>query len=131
MITQLMIDHFNVKRLLLSGIAGGVDPANHIGDVIIPSEWAFPLEIYWNGDSTAPAPCGTPGDLSCLGLQLSGLTATANSDYQIPVANGSVGTGMFMRDTFVRTSANYPNGEFRFDYFVDPVMFQVAQTILS
>src|SRR5262249_10628853 len=30
---------------------------------------------------------------------------------------------------FVRTSANYPNGEFVFDYMVDPAMFQVAQSI--
>src|SRR5262245_59336496 len=34
MLTQLMIDHFRVHHLLLSGIAGGVDAANHIGDVI-------------------------------------------------------------------------------------------------
>ena len=28
MTTQLMLDHFSVHHLLLSGIAGGVDPAN-------------------------------------------------------------------------------------------------------
>ena len=108
MLTQIMIDHFNVDHLLLSGIAGGVDPANHIGDVIIPDKWAFPLETYWNGDSNVPSPCGTPGDISCLGLQLSTFTSTSGSDY--------AGTCLFMRDTFVRTSANYPNGEFLFDY---------------
>jgi adenosylhomocysteine nucleosidase len=129
MLTQLMIDHFNVDHLLLSGIAGGVDPANHIGDVIIPDKWSFPLEVYWNGDSNVPAPCGTPGDLSCLGLQLSTFTNTPGSDYQIPTIHGPVGTGLFMRDTFVRTDANYPNGEFLFDYPVDPAMFQVAQSI--
>ncbi len=129
MITQVMIDHFNVRRLLLSGIAGGIDPANHIGDVVVPSTWAFPLEIYWNGDGSLPAPCGTPGDLSCLGLKLSSLTATAGSDLRLPAGDGAVGTGMFMRDTFVRTSANAPGGEYRFDYAVDPAMFQVAQTI--
>jgi len=129
MLTQLMIDHFNVDHLLLSGIAGGVDAANHIGDVIIPDRWAFPLEVYWNGDSNVPAPCGTPGDLTCLGLHLSSFTATAGSDYQVPTLQGPVGTGLFMRDTFVRTSANFPNGEFVFDYTVDPALFQVAQSI--
>ena len=129
MLTQIMIDHFNVDHLLLSGIAGGVDPANHIGDVIIPDKWAFPLETYWNGDSNVPSPCGATGDLSCLGLQLSTFTNTPGSDYQIPTNHGFVGTGLFMRDTFVRTSANYPNGEFIFDYTVDPTMFQVAQSI--
>ena len=121
MLTQLMIDHFNVDHLLLSGIAGGVDPANHVGDVIIPDKWSFPLEVYWNGDSNVPAPCGAPGDISCLGLQLSTFTSTPGSDY--------AGTGLFMRDTFVRTSANYPNGEYIFDYPVDPEMYHVAQTI--
>jgi adenosylhomocysteine nucleosidase len=98
-VTQLMIDHFNVNHLLLSGIAGGVDPANHIGDVVIPGRWAFPLEDYRNGDSTIPSLCGAAGDLSCLGLQLSSFTDSANSDYQIPNSNGLVGTGLFMRNT--------------------------------
>jgi len=129
MTTQLMIDHFNINHLLLSGIAGGVDAANHIGDVLIPATWAFPLENYWNGDSTVPSPCGTTGDLSCLGLQLSSFTRTPGSDYHVPSSHGPVGTGLFMRDTFVRTSANFPNGEYIFDYAVDPAMLQVAQGI--
>jgi adenosylhomocysteine nucleosidase len=62
-------------------------------------------------------------------LQLSTFTSTPGSDYQVPTGSGFVGTGLFMRDTFVRTSANYPNGEFIFDYTVDPTMFQVAQSI--
>ena len=130
MITQLMLDHFNVHHLLLSGIAGGVDSANHIGDVVIPDKWAFPLEIYWNGDSNVPSPCGATGDITCLGLQLSSFTDTPDSDYQVPTnpGHGIAGTGLFMRDTFVRNSAN-PNGQFVFDYLVDPTMFQVAQSI--
>lgn len=131
MITQVMLDHFNVDHLLLSGIAGGVDPANNIGDVIIPDKWAFPLEVYWNGDSNVPAPCGATGDLSCLGLQISTFTDTAGSDYQVPTDQGHhvAGTGLFMRETFVRTKTNYPDGEFLFDYQVDLTMFQVAQSI--
>lgn len=131
MITQLMLDHFNIHHLLLSGIAGGVDPANHIGDVIIPDKWSYPLEGYWNGDSSVPSACGSTGDISCLGLQLSTFTDTPGSDYQVPTGQGHhvAGSGIFMRDTFVRNSANYPNGEFVFDYHVDPEMFQVAQGI--
>jgi adenosylhomocysteine nucleosidase len=120
MLTQLMIDHFKVHHLLLSGIAGGVDPGNNIGDVVIADKWAFPMEGYLSGDSAIPSPCGAPKDLSCLGLQLSTFTQTANSDYQ--------GTGLFMRNTEVRTNAN-PKGEFKFDYAVDPALFRVAQTI--
>jgi adenosylhomocysteine nucleosidase len=39
MTTQLAIDHFKVRRLVMSGIAGGADPALHIGDVAIPERW--------------------------------------------------------------------------------------------
>ena len=119
MITQLMIDHFNVHHLLLSGIAGGVDPANNIGDVVIPDRWSLPLEVYWSRDSNTPSPCGTPGDLSCLGLKLSTFTARPNSDYQVPTSAGSVGTGLFMRETFVRNSSNFPNGEYKLNFFLD------------
>jgi adenosylhomocysteine nucleosidase len=38
--TQLMIDYFDPKYLLFSGVAGGVNPANQIGDVIIAKRWA-------------------------------------------------------------------------------------------
>jgi adenosylhomocysteine nucleosidase len=129
MVTQLTIDHFNIHHLLLSGIAGGVNPDYKVGDVLIPKRWAQPLEVYWSANSAVPAPCGTPRDLSCLGLKLSRFTNQPNSDYQIPTPNGLVGTGLFMRDTFVRNNSNFPNGEFKFDYAADPEMFAVAQTV--
>ncbi|MBW4472690.1 MAG: 5'-methylthioadenosine/S-adenosylhomocysteine nucleosidase [Stenomitos rutilans HA7619-LM2] len=129
MITQLMVDNFSIHHLLLSGIAGGIDPDSNIGDVVVPSKWAFPLEVYWSGDSSVPAPCGTPGDLLCLGLKLSKFTSTTNSDYQIPTPGGAVGTGLFMRDTFVRNDSNFPNGEYKFDYKVDPEMLAVAKSV--
>ena len=31
----------------------------------------MPMEVYWNRDASMPAPCGTPADLPCLGLQAS------------------------------------------------------------
>lgn len=129
MITQLMIDHFNIERLVLSGIAGGINPGNHVGDVVIAERWALPFEVYWNGDSQVPAPCGASGDLSCLGLKLSTFTAAPNSDFQIPRPSGPVGTGIFMRENFVLNEMNAPNGEFRFDYEADPEMLAVARSI--
>ena len=44
MATQLVLDRFAVRRIVFSGIAGGVDPALHIGDVVVPADWGQYLE---------------------------------------------------------------------------------------
>jgi adenosylhomocysteine nucleosidase len=126
MVTQLMVDHFRVRRLVMSGIAGGVDPANHVGDVTIPDRWAMPMEVFWNRDGTLPAACGKAADVSCLGLKLAPVPPFALAG---PSGAASVPTGLFMRENFVMTAANAPRGEFRFDYPVDPEMLAVARTI--
>lgn len=43
--TQLVLDRFAVKRIVFSGIAGGIDPSLSIGDVVVPSDWAQYLEV--------------------------------------------------------------------------------------
>lgn len=42
--TQLVLDRFAVKRIVFSGIAGGVDPALSIGDVVVAEDWGQYLE---------------------------------------------------------------------------------------
>jgi len=127
MVTQLMVDHFRIERLVMSGIAGGINPEHHVGDVIVPQRWAMPMEVYWNHDASVPAPCGKPGDVSCLGLQLHrGADGQPMPSFKLP---GDVPTGLFMRDTFAMSAANAPRGEFRFDYEVDPAMLAVARSI--
>ena len=45
MSTQLALDRFNVRRIVFSGVGGGVDPALHLGDVVVPAQWAEYLEM--------------------------------------------------------------------------------------
>ena len=44
MTVQLALDHFAVKLIIFSGIAGGVDPSLNIGDVVIADRWGQYLE---------------------------------------------------------------------------------------
>lgn len=119
LVTQQLIDHFRIERLVMSGIAGGLDPALHVGDVTIPERWAMPMEVYWNADTSVPAACGATGDVGCLGLKL----ATGPDGQVLP----PFAPGLFMRENHVLNAANAPKGEFRFDYPVDAEMLAVAR----
>lgn len=129
MVTQLMMDHFHVERLLMSGIAGGVNPDNHVGDVIVPESWAMPMEVYWNGDGSLPAPCGKAGDVGCLGIRLATENGKARPDFKIDTPQGPVSSGLFMRENFVMNAGNAPQGEFRFDFQADAEMLALARTL--
>lgn len=37
--TQALLDRFNVTSIVFSGIAGGVNPGLHVGDVTVPAQW--------------------------------------------------------------------------------------------
>jgi len=130
MVTQLMADHFKVQRLVMSGIAGGVNPARHVGDVIIPDRWAMPMEVFWNRDGALPAACGgEAADVSCLGLKLASADGQPLPPFGLATAAGQIPTGLFVRENFVMTAGNAPAGEFRLDYPVDAAMLAVAREI--
>jgi adenosylhomocysteine nucleosidase len=45
--TQLALDRFSLTAIVFSGIAGGVDPSLHIGDVVIADQWGQYLEAVF------------------------------------------------------------------------------------
>ncbi len=47
MTTQLALDHFAIRDVVFSGIAGGVDPGLNIGDVVIADRWGQYLEMLF------------------------------------------------------------------------------------
>ena len=54
MTTQRPSTHFRIERLVMSGIAGGIDPSRHVGDVLVPESWTMPMEVYWSHDAAPP-----------------------------------------------------------------------------
>lgn len=53
--TQLVIDRFHVDAVVFCGIAGGINPELHPGDVIIPAAWIHQMESIWaNPDPEHP-----------------------------------------------------------------------------
>src|SRR5262249_55881787 len=42
--TQRALDRFRISRIVVSGIAGGVDPGLNVGDVVAPDQWGEYLE---------------------------------------------------------------------------------------
>ncbi len=47
MTAQLAIDRMAPAGIVFSGIAGGVDPGLHVGDVVVPERWAQYLEAVF------------------------------------------------------------------------------------
>jgi adenosylhomocysteine nucleosidase len=129
MTTQLMLNHFRISHLIMSGIAGGLNPNHHIGDVMVPQRWNMPMEVYWNGDNNTPAPCGAEGELACLGLKLAMQNGQPRASFNLNTGSGKSPAGLFLRDNFVMRSDTSPAGEYRFDYEVDAEMLAVARTL--
>src|SRR5690606_25799178 len=68
MTTQLALDRFNISHIVFSGIAGGVNPELHIGDVVVAERWGQYLEVLMAREVTpgifgteAPNELGLPG----------------------------------------------------------------------
>ena len=54
MTTQLLIDKYNPEKIIFTGICGGIDSANHIGDIVIPESWATHDYGYYGKEGFLP-----------------------------------------------------------------------------
>ncbi|HEX8374463.1 MAG TPA: 5'-methylthioadenosine/S-adenosylhomocysteine nucleosidase [Geminicoccaceae bacterium] len=105
MTTQLALDRFDVRAIVFSGIAGGVTPELHIGDVVVPERWGQYLESAFARE-TGSGTYAIPPFLS-----------------KPPYANYGM---MFPQPVNVRSAAQ-PAGEDRFWFEADPGMLQAAR----
>jgi adenosylhomocysteine nucleosidase len=107
MTTQLALDRFHITHIVFSGIAGGVDPALHIGDVTVAQRWGQYLELLMARE-TAPGVFTPPPGKDVLHLPHFGM--------------------MFVRPVRVRSAA-HPQIENKFWFDADPHMLEVARSL--
>lgn len=103
--TQLLLDRFNVTGLVFSGIAGGVDPSLHIGDVTVPGRWGQYQEAVFARETGG-------------GYTLPGGFKQVFPNYGM----------VFPQNVNVRSTAK-PGGEEKFWFDADPKMVEVARTL--
>ena len=58
--TQLALDHFHATAVFFTGVAGGIDPDLHPGDVVVPARWHYHSEAFYLNE-TAPGQFALPG----------------------------------------------------------------------
>jgi adenosylhomocysteine nucleosidase len=105
--TQLVLDRFNIQGIVFSGIAGGVNPALHIGDVSVPAQWGQYLEVLMARE-TAPGQYTIPPRMEAQTLAPFGM--------------------LHPRPVETRTAAS-PAPVRKFWFGVDPRMLEVARSL--
>ncbi len=105
--TQLALNRFRVTNIVFSGIAGGVNPSLHVGDVTVPAQWGQYLEVLMARE-TAPGKYAAPPFITDATLPNFGM--------------------MFPRPVEVRSAAR-PGIERKFWFEADPRMLEVARGI--
>lgn len=73
MTAQMLIDRYGASRLVVSGIAGGIDPALETGDVVVPERWGQFLEVGMGrrvGDGYVLPPLPGETELAPFGMMI-------------------------------------------------------------
>jgi adenosylhomocysteine nucleosidase len=105
--TQVVLDRFRITNIVFSGIAGGVNPQLHVGDVTVPAQWGQYLEVLMARE-TAPGKYTAPPFIKDATLPNFGM--------------------MHPRPVEVRSAA-HPQIVRKFWFEADPKMLDVARSI--
>ncbi|MGZ5195076.1 MAG: 5'-methylthioadenosine/S-adenosylhomocysteine nucleosidase, partial [Ramlibacter sp.] len=106
--TQLALDHFKVSHIVVSGIAGGVNPNLNIGDVTVARRWGQYLEVVMARETR-------PGQY----------TLPPWMKDSKPFAN----YGMLHPQTVGVRSAGHAGEEKKFWFDTDPALLKIAEGI--
>ncbi|GAM10274.1 5'-methylthioadenosine/S-adenosylhomocysteine nucleosidase [Geobacter sp. OR-1] len=69
MTTQALFDHFTVKGIVFSGIAGGVNPGLQVGDVTVPAQWGnYQENLFARETATGFDPGRITGEFKNFGM---------------------------------------------------------------
>lgn len=69
MTTQALLDRVNVKAIVFSGIAGGVNPGLNVGDVTVPAQWGnYQEQVFARETAQGFAPARKTTDFGGYGM---------------------------------------------------------------
>jgi adenosylhomocysteine nucleosidase len=81
MTTQKLLDHFTISRIVFSGIAGGVNPSLHVGDVTVPALWGnYQEQVFGRATSSGFTHNRTAGEFPNFGMMFPRGTAVVRRD---------------------------------------------------
>lgn len=105
--TQLVLDRFKITHVIFSGVAGGVNPQLHIGDVTVVERWGQYLEVLAARETS-------PGHYD---------TSDTTREVDVP------GFGMFFTRAVQARSTAQPDFHEKFWFDADPQLLAVARRI--